>query len=63
LEAFVDHYNHQRYHESLSNVTPADVYFGRDKAILKQRARIKRKTLETPTLASQTNAPHNQATR
>lgn len=47
IEAFVDHYNHQRYHESLSNVTPADVYFGRDKAILKQRERIKRKTLKT----------------
>jgi len=47
IEAFVDHYNHQRYHESLSNVTPADVYFGRDKAILQQRERIKRKTLET----------------
>lgn len=46
IEAFVDHYNHQRYHESLSNVTPADVYFGRDKAILQQRERIKRKTLE-----------------
>jgi hypothetical protein len=30
-----------------SHVTPADVYFGRDKAILKQRERIKRKTLET----------------
>ena len=28
-------------------VTPADVYFGRDKAILQQRERIKRKTLET----------------
>jgi hypothetical protein len=47
IEAFVDHYNHQRYHESNNNVTPADVYFGRDKAILKQRERIKRKTLET----------------
>ena len=47
IEAFVDHYNHQRYHESINNVTPADVYFGRDKAILKQRERIKRKTLET----------------
>ena len=46
IEAFVDHYNHQRYHESLSNVTPSDVYFGRDKAILQQRERIKRKTLE-----------------
>ena len=46
IEASVDHYNHQRYHESLSNVIPADVYFGRNKAILQQRERIKRKTLE-----------------
>ena len=50
IEAFVDHYNHQRYHESLNNVTPADVYFGRDKAILKQPKRIKQKTFETPRL-------------
>ncbi|MGH1460377.1 MAG: IS3 family transposase [Paracoccaceae bacterium] len=47
IEAFVTHYNNQRYHESINNVTPADVYFGRDKAILQQRERIKRKTLET----------------
>jgi hypothetical protein len=45
IEAFVDHYNHQRYHESLNNVTPSDVYFGRDKAILQRRESIKRKTL------------------
>ena len=36
IEAFVDHYNHRRYRESLNNVTPSDVDFGRDKAILKQ---------------------------
>jgi putative transposase len=46
IEASVDHYNHQRYYESLKNVTPSDVYFGRDKAILKQWERIKRKMLE-----------------
>jgi transposase InsO family protein len=46
IEAFVEHYNNQRYHESLNNVTPADAYFGRADAIIKQRERIKRKTIE-----------------
>ena len=46
IEAFVDHYNHRRYHESINNLTPADVYFGRGQAILKQRERIKLKTME-----------------
>ncbi len=47
IGAFVTHYNHERYHESLNNVTPADVYFGRDKVILLERERIKRQTFET----------------
>ncbi|MSO74855.1 MAG: IS3 family transposase, partial [Alphaproteobacteria bacterium] len=38
--------NHQRYHESLDNLTPADVYFGRGRAILQERHRIKQKTIE-----------------
>jgi putative transposase len=46
VEAFVDHYNHHRYHESLDNLTPADVYFGRADAILAKRARIKRQTIQ-----------------
>jgi len=46
VEAFVDYYNHQRYHESINNLTPADVYFGRSQAILKQQERIKLKTME-----------------
>ena len=45
IEAFVDYYNNQRYHESLNNVTPADVYFGRDKTILRERKRIKKQTI------------------
>ena len=44
--AFVEHYNHCRYHESLSNLTPADVYFGRGQTILLKTERIKRKTIE-----------------
>ena len=46
IDAFIDHYNHHRYHESLDNVTPADVYFGRATDILAERARIKRQTIE-----------------
>jgi putative transposase len=46
IDAFVGYYNHQRYHESLKNLTPADVYFGRGQTILLQRERIKRKTIE-----------------
>ena len=45
ISTFVDYYNNQRYHESLNNVTPADVYFGRDKAILKEREKIKKQTI------------------
>ncbi len=43
---FVEYYNNRRYHESLDNLTPADVYFGRGPAILKRRETIKRKTIE-----------------
>ena len=46
IEAFVQHYNYHRYHESLGNLTPADVYFGRGHAILRTRERIKRQTIE-----------------
>ncbi|MCW5720708.1 MAG: IS3 family transposase [Devosia sp.] len=46
IEAFVEHYNHRRYHESLDNVTPADAYFERAEDIIKQRQRIKRKTIQ-----------------
>ena len=46
IEAFVEHYNHRRYHESLDNVTPADTYLGKAPAIIKQRERIKRQTIE-----------------
>src|SRR4051812_24910780 len=43
--AFVGHYNHARYHESLHNLTPANVYFGRGQTILLERERIKRRTI------------------
>jgi transposase InsO family protein len=56
IDAFVDHYNHRRYHESIQNLTPADVYFGRGNAILKQRERIKQRTIETRRLLHRKSA-------
>jgi hypothetical protein len=56
IDAFVEHYNHVRYHESLSNLTPADVYFGRAETILAERERIKRATIANRRLQHQLQA-------
>lgn len=46
LTEFVDYYNNRRYHESIQNLTPADVYFGKGEKILKQRQIIKMNTMK-----------------
>jgi transposase InsO family protein len=42
---WVQHYNHERYHESLDNVTPSHLYQGRSDDIPDQRAIIKSRTM------------------
>jgi len=56
INAFVEHYNHRRYHESLGNLTPADVYFGRGPAILAEREKIKVQTIQNRRLIHQRQA-------
>jgi transposase InsO family protein len=56
IAAFIDHYNNHRYHESIANLTPADVYFGRDETILAERRRIKHKTIQNRRLNHQRQA-------
>jgi transposase InsO family protein len=56
VEAFVEHYNHCRYHESIGNVAPADVYFGRDQTILSKRRKSKEKTMKQRRLINQRQA-------
>jgi hypothetical protein len=54
--AFVDHYNHRRDHESLNNLTPADVYSDAAQKILSKRDRIKRITIQDRRLQQLTAA-------
>lgn len=46
IRAFVEYYNNHRYHETLSNIATADVYFGRDKTTMRERQEIKNKLLK-----------------
>ena len=45
LQRFINYYNHERYHESLDNLTPAGVFYGGGQKILDQRQPIKLNTL------------------
>lgn len=56
IAAFVEHDNHCRYHESLDNLIPADVDFGRGQAILLEREWIKRDTIKRRRLNHQAEA-------
>jgi len=53
IDAFVQYYNNHRYHESLGNLTPADVYHGRGASILKLREEIKKQTIRKRRLQHQ----------
>jgi transposase InsO family protein len=56
ISAFIESYNNKRLHESLNNLTPADVYFGRGQAILEERERIKKITIQNRRLQHQLKA-------
>lgn len=47
LEKFVYYYNYERYHESINNLRPCDVYFGMADKILKQREKTKSETIKS----------------
>ena len=45
IGAFVEYYDHRRYHEGLGNVTPWDVYTGKRLEIIARRKEVKSRTL------------------
>ena len=46
IKAFIEYYNHQRYHEGLGDVTPCDVYAGRHLEVIQKRKEAKNRTLQ-----------------
>ena len=56
IGAFVADYNYRRYHESIANLTPADLYCRRGPTILAERERIKRHTIADRRLQHQLHA-------
>ena len=44
LEVLLHWYRYEDYHEGLSNLHPADVYYGRADSFLEQRKRLKEQT-------------------
>lgn len=45
LEQFVSYYNFKRYHESLDDLTPVEIFYRRGEAILQQRQLIKQNVI------------------
>ena len=46
IAPFVDYCSHRRYHEGISSVTPADVYYGRREESVQRRKEISRRALQ-----------------
>jgi hypothetical protein len=45
FKRFITYFSHERYYESLDNLLPTDVYYGRCQEILERRQAIKLDTL------------------
>ena len=63
LNKFRDWYNSEHYHKSINNLHPADVYFGRDKAIQRHRKRLQNQTKKTRRQVNTTTQPISQKLR
>lgn len=46
IQRFIDYYNNERYHESINNLIPKDVFYGKDREVITRRDKIKKRTFE-----------------
>lgn len=62
MAGFIHYCNEERYHESLDNVTPADVYFRRAEPIFSAREEPKQRTPAAHRRLTRQGTPRGQAT-
>ena len=46
IQRFIYYYNNERYHESINNLIPRDVFYGKDREIITRRDKIKKRTFD-----------------
>jgi transposase InsO family protein len=46
IQRFIDYYNNERYHESINNLIPKDVFYGKDREVITRRDKIKKRTFD-----------------
>jgi putative transposase len=63
LEAFLQWYRDEHYHEGIGNLHPADVYYGRADAILEQRKHLKEQTKKARKKANLTPQKNSRKNR
>lgn len=44
IQRFIYYYNNERYHESINNLIPRDVFYGKDREVITRRDKIKKRT-------------------
>ncbi len=46
IQRFIYYYNNERYHESINNLIPRDVFYGKDREVITRRDKIKKRTFD-----------------
>jgi hypothetical protein len=58
IASFVNYYNLERYHDSLDDLTPHEIYFGKAKVVKDKREEIKRTTVKQRRRVNRQTAPN-----
>ena len=61
IQRFIYYYNNERYHESINNLIPRDVFYGKDREIITRRDKIKKRTFDLRKKLNLKNIYHKQS--